>query len=196
MDIEQYKQYAKERRNKSKLACCYDKGVLYIKQNNLPYGMNGGTSSDAYGNPYLHECVVGHGTTNKDGKVWFTENMYRIIFYSGNKGTTIYKSSAESINYKCFVCGGSPEMFGSTFFEKGCRVYERLEVEEVLSMLVNKDICRFKNITKNNPYNIQFLKLMQKRLIKSLEYNNIIHWVEPLKKYVEYNFYKTFYKNF
>lgn len=193
MDMEQYRRYAVSRRKKSKLAGIYDKAMT-IENRNKYGGLNGGVTSDAFGNPYLYECTVGNGYTDKEGKTWFTSNVYRILFYSGNKGATIYKSSERSINNKCYTCGGSPEVFGEDFFSPGCRVYEDLELEEILSMLVNKDIIRFSNVNKDNPYNMQFLSQMQKRLIKSLEYNRQIHWSKQQKKYVSYEFYKAYEK--
>ena len=194
MNIKAYKQYARERRKKSKLACAYDAGMKYILQHDLPFGMNGGVASDAYGNPYSYDCTVGNGYKDESGKVWFTSNMYKILFLSGNKGVTIYHSRNGSLHYDCFTCGGCIEPFGKNFCFKGCRVYENLEVDTILSILVNKDIRRFKNVKHDNPYNLQFLKMMQKRLIKALEHNKIIHWCEEQNQYIDYKIYQMFYK--
>lgn len=193
MNINEYKQYAIQRRNKSKLARVYDKAIKIDNINK--YGLlNGGVSSDSFNNPYLYICTVGNGY-KEDDKLYFTSNMYEILFLSGNKGVTIYKSNVDSIHYKCFTCGESIEIFGTKFFYKGCRVYEQLEVDEILKMLVNKDLKTYKNINKSNPYNLKFIELIQKRLIKSLEYNHIIHYSSILDKYIEYNLWNDFYKN-
>lgn len=193
MNIDEYKQYAIQRRNKSKLARIYDKAIKIDNINK--YGLlNGGVSSDSFNNPYLYTCTVGNGY--KEGnKLYFTSNMYEILFLSGNKGVTIYKSNMDSIHHKCFTCGECIEIFGTKFFCKGCCVYERLEIDEILKMLVRKDLKTYKNVNKGNPYNLKFIDLIQKRLIKSLEYNHIIHYSSTLDKYIEYNLWEQFYRN-
>ena len=193
MNIKEYKQYAKERRNKSKLAKIYDKSMKIDNINK--YGLlNGGVTSDSFMNPYLYTCIIGNGYSD-DNKIWFTSNMYEILFISGNKGATIYKSNERSIHNKCFTCGGCIEIFGKNFPFNGCRVYEQLEIDEILSMLVNKDWKKFKNVNTNNPYNIEFLYVMHRRLIKSLEHHKIIHYSKTLSKYIEYGLWGQFYRN-
>lgn len=193
MDIKEYEQYAKKRRSKSKLAKIYDEAIKIDNINK--YGLlNGGVISDSSMNPYLYSCVIGNGY-NKNNKTWFTSNMYEILFISGNKGVTIYKSNKRSIHNKCFTCGGCIEMFGKDCSFMGCRVYEQLDIDEILTMLVNKDWKKFKNVNTDNLYNIKFLYVMHRRLIKSLEYNKIIHYSRTLGKYIEYNLWEQFYKN-
>lgn len=193
MNIKKYKQYAKQRRNKSKLAKIYDEAMKIDNINK--YGLlNGGVSSDGFNNPYLYICTIGNGYV-EDNKTWFTSNMYEILFMSGNKGVTIYKTSIRSIHNKCFTCGGCIEIFGKDFPFMGCRVYEQLEIDEILAILVNKDWKEFKNVNINNPYNVKFLHTMHRRLIKSLEYNKIIHYSKTLSKYIEYGLWEHFYKN-
>lgn len=191
MNIQEYKQYAKERRSKSKIAKIYDEA---IKLENLEkYGLlNGGIISDSSENPLMYFCTIGDGVIGDNGKLYTTSNMYEIQFYSGCKGVTIYKSNAISIHYRCFCCGGSPEIFGKEHFSAGCRVYEEMDVDEVLKNLVNKNWNKYHNIVHSNPYNIKFLKAMKQRLIKSLEHNKIIHWSEKQKRYVDYKYYKMF----
>lgn len=73
MDIKEYKQYAKQRRNKSKLAKIYDEATKIDNINK--YGLlNGGVTSDSSMNPYLYSCIIGNGY-NENNKTWFTSNM-------------------------------------------------------------------------------------------------------------------------
>lgn len=193
MSIEKYKQYAKKRRNKSKIAKIYDEAIKIDNINK--YGLlNGGVASDSFMNPYLYMCIIGNGY-NDNNKIWFTSNMYEILFVSGNKGVTIYKSSERSIHNKCFTCGGCIEIFGKSFPFSGCRVYEQLEIDEIITMLINKNWRTFKNVNIDNPYNVKFLYAMKNRLIKSLEHNKIIHYSKTLDKYIEYGLWEHFYKN-
>ena len=191
MNIQEYEQYAKERRSRSKIAKIYDEAIKW--ENIEKYGLlNGGVVSDSSGNPLMYSCTIGDGTKDDDGKLWTTSNMYEIQFYSGCKGVTIYKSNIISIHYKYFCCGGPPEIFGKGHFSKGCRVYEEMDVDELLKNLVNKNWNKYHNIVHSNPHNIKFLKAMKQRLIKSLECNKIIHWNGELKQYVDYEYYKMF----
>lgn len=198
MNIDEYEVYARERRLKSKIACCFDKCMKedVKKHGCLTQLINGGITSDSFGNPYMYECTIGDGY-EEEGKRWTTSNMYHIYFYSGCRGCTIYKSLKRSIHEKCFVCGESLEPFGKNFFSAGCRVYEDLEKDEVIKMLVNKDWTTFYNVSNNkNKTNYMFLKEMKKRLIKTLEYNNVIYYSEKQKQYVDYNLFKMFPKSY
>lgn len=197
-DIKKYEKYAKERRAKSKIASMLDRENNRDREQNnwLSEPLNGQITADYYGNPYSYECTIGNGYTeqiNGVEKRYTTSNMYQIIFYSGIKGVTIYKSRKESLHYYCFTCGGSPEIFGKDFFSAGCRVYEDLDIDQVVN-LCNKNWAEFYNVKQNkNRKNYLFLKLMKERLIKTLEYNKIIFWCEEQGKYLDYNL-KEFYK--
>lgn len=194
MDIEKYKRYAKERRLKSKIVCCLDRCIKEdVKKNGYRTELiNGLIESDSFNNPYRYECTIGNGY-EKDGKRYTLSNMYHIIFYSGVKGCTIYKSSSRSRHEKCFVCGNSPDIFGREFFSTGCRVYEDLKKDEIIKNLVNKDWTTFYNVKHNkNKTNYMFLKEMKKRLIKTLEHNKVIYYSKKQKQYIDYDLFKMF----
>ena len=114
---EEYKLYAKKRRSKSIIATTFDKCFKeYRKKHDfadVPM-VNGFISSDSANNPYMYECTLGDGFI-EDGKIYMTSNYYTINFYSGIKGVTIYKALEQSIHYKCFTCGESPDPFGYNF---------------------------------------------------------------------------------
>lgn len=173
---EEYKEYAKKRRSKSVICSVYDKEFIEYKQK---YGdvpmINGGIMSNKTNDPYMYFCTIGDGFI-EDNKTYMTSNYYTIEFYSGIKGCTIYKAMNCSIHYKCFTCGGSVDIFGKNHWSVGCRVYEDLEVEEIVKKLVNKDWKTFYNVKHNkNKPNYMFLKQMKQRLIKTLVYNKIIY---------------------
>ena len=174
--FEEYKVYAKKRRSKSKICTVMDKEIKEYRNryNDIPL-LNGGITSDSANNPYMYFCTIGDGFV-EDNKTYMTSNYYTINFYSGVKGCTIYKAINGSIHYKCFTCGGSVDAFGRNHWSASCRVYEDLEVEEMVKKLVNKDWTTFYNVKHNkNKCNYVFLKLMKQRLIKVLLYNNIIY---------------------
>lgn len=173
---EEYKEYAKKRRSKSVICREYDKEFIEYKQKHGDVPMiNGGIMSSKENDPYMYFCTVGDGFS-EDGKIYMTSNYYTIEFYSGIKGCTIYKAMNGSIHYKCFTCGGSVDIFGKNHWSACCRVYEDLEVKEIVKNLVNKDWKTFYNIKHNkNKPNYIFLKQMKQRLIKTLEYNKIIY---------------------
>lgn len=153
--------------------------------------INEGIMSNQSNDPYMYFCTVGDGFV-EDGKTYMTSNYYTIEFYSGIKGCTIYKSMNNSIHYKCFTCGGSIDIFGKNHWSAGCRVYEDLEVEEIVKKLVNRDWKTFYNIKHNkNKPNYIFLKQMKQRLIKTLEYNKIIYKIYKRKNgtYEDYKYY-------
>lgn len=189
--------YAQLKRSKSKILRCRDMAIQEDKTENgfltEQCLFNGFATCCSDGSPYMYSCTIGDGYID-DNKVWFTSNMYEIVFYSGCKGCTIYKSNSISLHYKCFVCGNSPEPFGYNFFSKGCRVFEELTVDEILNKLVNKNWGTYGNINKKSKYNKEFLRLMKQRLIKSLKHNKIIHWCEEQNKYIDYNLWEQFYK--
>lgn len=173
---EEYKEYAKKRRSKSSICSVYDKEFIEYKQkhNDVPM-INGGIMSNKTNDPYMYFCTVGDGFV-EDNKTYMVSNYYTIEFYSGIKGCTIYKAMNGSIHYKCFTCGGSVDIFGKNHWSAGCRVYEDLEIEEIVKKLVNKDWTTFYNIKHNkNKPNYIFLKQMKQRLIKTLVYNKIIY---------------------
>ena len=174
--LKEYKEYAKKRRSKSKICTVVDNGMQEHRQNYNDVAMlNGGIMSDSSNNPYMYFCTIGDGFV-EDGKTYMTSNYYTIEFYSGIKGVTIYKALQRSIHYKCFTCGGSPDIFGYNHFSEGCRVFEELEVEEIVKKLINKNWYEYYNVRKNrNKTNMMFLKEMKQRLIKCLEYNKIIY---------------------
>lgn len=172
--LKEYETYAKKRQKKSKIySTIVPLQKEYHKEHNDICMLNGLIHTDSSGNPYCYECTVGDGYV-ENGKQWFYSNYYSIRFYSGSKGVLIYKALDKSIHYKCFVCGGLKDPFGRNFFEKGCRVYEDLEVDEILTKLVKRDFKSYKNI-KHSYINDLFLDLMQERLIKTLVYNKIIY---------------------
>lgn len=178
--FDEYKEYAKNRRNRSKIVKAYEKALSeYKKQNNIkvvdiPPLLNGCIRSDSANNPYSYMCQLTQGATDSDGVFNPLTNYYTIMFYSGVKGCTIYKAMNGSIHYKCFVCGNSAEPFGKNHWSAGCRVYENLEISEIVQKLVNKNWLEYKNIADNS-VNIAFLTAMKQRLIKTLLYNKIIY---------------------
>lgn len=185
--FEEYKMYAQKRRSKSKICTIMDKEIKAYRNryNDVPL-LNGSIMSDSANNPYLYMCTIGDGFV-EDGKTYMTGNYYTIYMYSGVKGVTIYKALSKSINQRCFVCGNSPEIFGYNHFSAGCRVYEEMEVSEVVTKLCNKNWMEYYNVQKNKP-NIMFLKQMKQRLIKILEYNKIIYQKQN-GKYEDYKYY-------
>lgn len=186
---EEYKEYAKKRRSKSVICREYDKEFIEYKQKHGDVPMiNGYIMSSKENDPYMYSCTVGDGFV-EDGKRYMTSNYYTIEFYSGIKGCTIYKAMNDSIHYKCFTCGGSVDIFGKNHWSAGCRVYEDLEVEEIVKKLVNKDWTTFYNIKHNrNKPNYIFLKQMKQRLIKTLEHNKIIYKMKN-GTYEDYKYY-------
>lgn len=186
---EEYKVYAKKRRNKSIICRTYDKAFIEYKQkhNDIPM-INGGIMSYESNDPYMYFCTIGDGFV-EDSKTYMTSNYYEVEFYSGIKGCTIYKAMNNSIHYKCFTCGGSVDMFGRNHWSAGCRVYEDLEVEEIVKKLINKDWKTFYNVKHNkNKPNYMFLKQMKQRLIKTLVYNKIIYKLKN-GTYEDYKYY-------
>ena len=186
---EEYKEYAKKRRNKSVICRKYDRELIKYKQKygDIPM-VNGGIMSNETNDPYMYFCTIGDGFV-EDNKTYMTSNYYTIEFYSGIKGCTIYKAMNGSIHYKCFICGGSVDIFGKNHWSVGCRVYEDLEVEEIVKKLVNKDWATFYNVKHNkNKPNYIFLKQMKQRLIKTLVYNKIIY-KRKNGVYEEYKYY-------
>lgn len=151
-----------------------------VKNGNL---LNGGVSWQYDGKAYHAFCTVGDGYV-EDGKLWTIGNMYEVNFYNHSDGVTIYKSNAVSIHYKCFTCGQTVELFDKEFFCRGCRVYEDLELEEIITKLVNRDFISYKTIVQNKD-NFDFLTKMQQRLIKVLKHHNLIYWSGKQKKYVD-----------
>ena len=63
MNIDEYEVYAKERRLKSKIACCLDKCMKedIKKHGYLTQLINGNITSDSFDNPYMYECTIGDG---------------------------------------------------------------------------------------------------------------------------------------
>ncbi len=172
--LEEYEIYAKQMQRKSKIYRTITPLLKeYYRKHNDICMINGIIHTDSSGKPIYYECTVGDGYV-EDGKLWTISNVYNIKFWSGSKGVTIYKALEQSIHYKCFVCGGHKDIFGKNFFAKGCRVYEDLEVDEIITKLVKRDFKTYKNI-KRNYINDLFLDLMQERLIKTLVYNKIIY---------------------
>lgn len=172
--LEEYEIYAKQMQRKSKIYRTITPLLKeYYRKHNDICMINGIIHTDSSGKPIYYECTVGDGYV-EDGKLWTISNVYNIKFWSGSKGVTIYKALEQSIHYKCFVCDGHKDIFGKNFFAKGCRAYEDLEVDEIITKLVKRDFKTYKNI-KRNYINDLFLDLMQERLIKTLVYNKIIY---------------------
>ena len=185
--LKEYEEYAKKVQKKSKI---YSTIMPLLKEYHRKHNdicmLNGIIGTDSSGKPMYYECTVGDGYV-EDGKLWTISNVYKIRFWSGSKGVTIYKALEQSIHYKCFVCGVDKDIFGRNFFEKGCRVYEDLEVDEIITKLVNRDFKTYKNI-KRSYINDKFLDLMQERLIKVLLYNKIIYRTKD-NRYMNYIYY-------
>lgn len=146
--LKEYEEYAKYVQGKSKI---YSTIVPLLKEYHKEHNdicmINGNIETDSSGKPIYYECTVGDGYIEND-KLWMISNYYNIKFWSGSKGVTIYKALEQSIHYKCFVCGGHKDIFGRNFFEKGCRVYEDLQVDEIITKLVRRDFKTYKNIKK------------------------------------------------
>lgn len=172
--LEEYEEYAKHVQKKSKI---YRTIIPLLKEYHKKHNdicmINGIIHTDSSGKPIYYECIVGDGYI-ENGKLWTISNTYNIKFWSGSKGVTIYKALEQSIHYKCFVCGGHKDIFGKKYWSAECRVYEDLEVDEIITKLVKKDFKTYKNV-KRNYINDLFLDLMQERLIKTLLYNKVIY---------------------
>lgn len=186
--LEEYEEYAKQVQKKSKIYSTITQLLKeYHRKHNDICMINGLIHTDSSGKPIYYECTVGDGYLDENGKLWTISNYYSIRFWSGSKGVTIYKAINNSIHYKCFVCGGHKDIFGKKYWSSGCRVYEDLEVEEIITKLVKRDFKTYKNI-KRNYINDLFLDLMQERLIKTLVYNKIIYKREN-GSYEDYKYY-------
>lgn len=72
------------------------------------------------------------------------------------------------------------------WFHKNLAIYEDLEIDEILTYLVNKNITTFPNVNHDNSYNIKFLEEMQKRMIEVLLHFDVIYYNKNKQKYEEF----------
>lgn len=77
---EEYKVYAKKRRNKSAICSVYDRAFIEYKQKHGDVPMiNGGIMSNQSNDPYMYFCTVGDGFV-EDNRTYMTSNITRLNF--------------------------------------------------------------------------------------------------------------------
>lgn len=83
MNIEEYKEYAKERRLKSKIACCLDKCERedISKHGYLTQLINGNITSDSFNNPYMYECTIGDRYESEEKKICYIKYVSHLFLF-------------------------------------------------------------------------------------------------------------------